>query len=116
MTTTKDEGPLFGRNPPMTVDAQRAARILADGLLIGHREAAAFHGIGESSIVRLHRMRDRSPALDAAVVAELVATPQHLDTVARLRAWATRPIGATSVEAKDRDGTTVVLRRFVPQR
>jgi hypothetical protein len=106
--------PLFGRNPPMTVDVARAARILVDGLLVGHREAAEFHGIGRSSITRLHRIRELSKDLDNAVLSELVATPQNLGTVARLRAWATRPSGACCVEIVDSDGVTVALRRFIP--
>jgi hypothetical protein len=104
-----DDGPLFGTNPPVTVNVTRAARILVDGLLIGHREAAAFHGVGETSLRRLHRMRDTSRALDEAVRAELVATPHNLDTATRLKEWATRPSGAAAVAFSD-GGTAEVFR------
>ena len=106
---TSDDSPLFGTNPPVTVTVKRAARILVDGLLIGHREAAEFHGVGETSLRRLHRMRDRNRALDEAVVAELVATPHGLDTAARLKEWAKRPSGSTGITFSD-GGTAEVFR------
>jgi hypothetical protein len=105
--------PLFGRDPPKTVNVARAVRILVDGLLVGHKEAAEIHGIGEVSIRRLHRMRDISPDLDQAVKMGLCHTPGNLTNVARLRAWASRPDGTTTVEISE-NGEVVVLREFVP--
>jgi predicted proteasome-type protease len=106
---------LFGSDPPKTINVELAARIIVDGHIIGHAEAAAFHGIGESSITRLHRFRAMSDKLETAVKAALVSMPNTLTNRRRATAWATRTIGCDLV-ALEEDGEEVLLRAFYPLR
>lgn len=84
--------PLFGTDPPRTMDIERAARITADALLIGWHDAALAHNISTQSIRRIRSLREQSADLEAAVKRELVATPNNLGTGMRSRAWANRPM------------------------
>jgi len=104
---------LFGSNPPTTMDVKRASRIAVDALLAGWDTAAKRHGIGPSSIRRIHSMRDECPRLDDAIKKELVATPANLTTSGRILAWVQR--GSEESVDVEEDGVTVTLQRFRPR-
>ncbi len=127
--------PLFGPDPegrlrPSTLDVARAARIQVDAFLLGDAYAARRHEVGVGTVDRLRRLRNRLPALAAAVTAELVAVPNkvyrgcctpgtdhhhwlYTRPTSFFIAWVDRPLGATETKMV-LDCEFVTLRAFVP--